>query len=383
MDDNNAKASFRIGNASTDAGADKAEVDNTPSPVEEQPKPQAIAKDVNYGELEYTDRRSVTIMLVKNYSLYRKANDKVLPKKMDYIGSCVQSSQILAANKQEVEAYFPNIVGRSVNDPDFVMRVKEYLNNIRVSVDELGRTFDTSFLYYHKKDYDRIHAEEIKIEEEYQKADRTTTKKLREALKIKINALNALEGTKHKYGYPLNMSDYLLYRHCLLYNDVAKDIALVNADASVRFYFKDDVKEAKKRQDFRQQVNRAKANYVACLANDTLFDAIYIQYCITNNLPVISSLAEDRLEREIKLDKFSTEHPDKFNRIFNNKDNKLIAQIEMLIARGELNRLQYNQNITTADGELIGANMKEAVAWFKNPANASVVNAYLNRLNNI
>lgn len=383
MDNNDAKASFKIGNASADAGVNKAEVDNTPSPVEEQPKPQAPANDVNYGELEYTDRRSVTIMLIKNYSLYRKANDKVLPKKMDYIGSCVQSSQILAANKQEVEAYFPNIVGRSVNDPDFVMRVKEYLNNIRVSVDELGRTFDTSFLYYHKKDYDRIHAEETKIEEEYQKADRTTTKKLREALKIKINALNALEGTKHKYGYPLNMSDYLLYRHCLLYNDVAKDVALVNADASVRFYFKDDVKEAKKRQDFRQQVNRAKANYVACLSDDKLFDAIYIQYCLANNLPVISSLAEDRLEREIKLDKFSTEHPDKFNRIFNNKDNKLIAQIEMLIARGELTRLQYNQNITTADGDLIGANMKEAVAWFKNPANASVVNSYLNRLNNI
>lgn len=383
MDNVNAKTSFKIGDANADAGANKAEVDNTPSPVEEQLKPQAPTNDVDYGELEYTDRRSVTIMLIKNYSLYRKANDKVLPKKMDYIGSCVQSSQILAANKQEVEAYFPNIVGRSVNDPDFVMRVKEYLNNIRVSVDELGRTFDTSFLYYHKKDYDRIHAEETKIEEEYQKADRTTTKKLREALKIKINALNALEGTKHKYGYPLNMSDYLLYRHCLLYNDVAKDVALVNADASVRFYFKDDVKEAKKRQDFRQQVNRAKANYVACLADDKLFDAIYIQYCLANNLPVISSLAEDRLEREIKLDKFSTEHPDKFNRIFNNKDNKLIAQIEMLIARGELTRLQYNQNITTADGDLIGANMKEAVAWFKNPANASVVNAYLNRLNNI
>lgn len=383
MDENSAKASFQIGKPSADAGANKADIDSTTSPVEEQPKPQATVSDVDYGDLEYTDRRSVTIMLIKNYSLYRKANDKVLSKKMDYIGSCVQSSQILAANKQEVEAYFPNIVGRSVNDPDFVMRVKEYLNNIRVSVDELGRTFDTSFLYYHKRDYDRIHAEENRIEEEYQKADRTTTKKLREALKIKINALNALEGTKHKYGYPLNISDYLLYRHCLLYNDVAKDVALINADASIRFYFKDDVKEAKKRQDFRQQVNRAKANYVACLSDNTLFDAVYIQYCIANNLPVISSLAEDRLEREIKLDKFSTEQPDKFNRIFNNKDNKLMAQIELLIARGELVRLQYNQNITTADGELIGANMKEAVAWFKNPNNASVVNAYLNRLNNI
>lgn len=383
MDENSAKASFKIGGVSTDAGTNKADIDNTQSPVEEQPVSQASANDIDYGDLEFIDRRSVTIMLIKNYSLYRKANDKVLPKRMDYIGSCVKSSQILVANKQEVEAYFPNIIGRSVNDPDFVLRVKEYLNNIRVSVDELGRVFDTSFLYYHKRDYDRIHAEENRIEEEYQKSDRTNVKKLREALKIKINALNALEGTKHKYGYPLNISDYLLYRHCLLYNDVAKDVALVNADASVRFYFKDDVKEAKKLQDFRMQVNRAKANYVACLNDDKLFDAIYIQYCIANNLPVISSLAEDRLDREIKLDKFSTEHPDKFNKIYNNKDNKLIANIELLIARGELIRLQYNQNITTADGELIGANIKEAVSWFKNPNNASVANAYLNRLNNI
>ena len=383
MDENSAKASFKIGGVSTDAGANKADIDNTQSPVEEQPVSHVSANDIDYGDLEFIDRRSVTIMLIKNYSLYRKANDKVLPKRMDYIGSCVKSSQILAANKQEVEAYFPNIIGRSVNDPDFVLRVKEYLNNIRVSVDELGRVFDTSFLYYHKRDYDRIHAEESRIEEEYQKNDRSNVKKLREALKIKINALNALEGTKHKYGYPLNISDYLLYRHCLLYNDVAKDVALVNADASVRFYFKDDVKEAKKLQDFRMQVNRAKANYVACLNDDKLFDAIYIQYCIANNLPVISSLAEDRLDREIKLDKFSTEHPDKFNKIYNNKDNKLIANIELLIARGELIRLQYNQNITTADGELIGANIKEAVSWFKNPNNASVANAYLNRLNNI
>lgn len=383
MDENSAKASFKIGGVSTDAGVNKADIDNTQSPVEEQPVSHTSANDIDYGDLEFIDRRSVTIMLIKNYSLYRKANDKVLPKRMDYIGSCVKSSQILAANKQEVEAYFPNIIGRSVNDPDFVLRVKEYLNNIRVSVDELGRVFDTSFLYYHKRDYNRIHAEESRIEEEYQKSDRSNVKKLREALKIKINALNALEGTKHKYGYPLNISDYLLYRHCLLYNDVAKDVALVNADASVRFYFKDDVKEAKKLQDFRMQVNRAKANYVACLNDDKLFDAIYIQYCIANNLPVISSLAEDRLDREIKLDKFSTEHPDKFNKIYNNKDNKLIANIELLIARGELIRLQYNQNITTADGELIGANIKEAVSWFKNPNNASVANAYLNRLNNI
>ena len=54
-----------------------------------------------------------------------------------------------------------------------------------------------------------------------------------------------------------------------------------------------------------------------------------------------------------------------------------------MIERGEFVRSQYNQNIITPEGEFIGANVKEAVAWFKNPANADVVNAYKNKLKNV
>ena len=335
------------------------------------------------NEEEYTDVRSVTVALVKNYSLYRKANDKSLPKRHDYIGGSVSSSRILSSNKEEVETYFPNLVGFAPNNENFVTRVKQYLNNIRIPVDELGRKFDISFHYYHKKDFLRIKSEEDKIEETYLRTNRQDLGKLKAALQEKITRLNALEGTKCKLGYPINVEDYLMYRHCLLYKDIAKDMALINSDTSVRFYFKDDQKEADKLKKYRLEVNKAKANYVSCLADNSLFDAIYIQYCTINGLPIISSLAEDRLDREIKLDKFSTEEPVKFNKIFNNKDIKLIATIEMLISRGELNRSQYNQNISTVDGVFIGANMGEAVAWFKNPENTSVVNAYYSKLNNI
>lgn len=332
---------------------------------------------------EYVDIRNVTIMLVKNYSLYRKANDKVLAKRKDFIGSSIYASRILSANKEEVDTYFPNIIGLSPADPNFITRVKQYLNNIRVSVDELGRSFDISFHYYHKKDYYHIKKEEERIEKIYQNTNRQDITKLRAALKEKITKLNALESTKCKLGYPINVDDYLMYRHCLLYNDVAKDIAFVNTDSNIRFYFKDDQKEAEKLRKFRLEVNKAKSNYVSCLADNTLFDAVYTQFCVVNNMPVISSLAENRLDREIKLDKFSIEEPVKFNKIFNNKDVKLIASIEMLIARGELIRSQYNQNITSPDGDFIGANMNEAVAWFKNTENSSVVNALMNKLKNI
>ena len=332
---------------------------------------------------EYVDIRNVTIMLVKNYSLYRKANDKVLAKRKDFIGSSIYASRILSANKEEVDTYFPNIIGLSPADPNFITRVKQYLNNIRVSVDELGRSFDISFHYYHKKDYYHIKKEEERIEKIYQNTNRQDITKLRAALKEKITKLNSLESTKCKLGYPINVDDYLMYRHCLLYNDVAKDIAFVNTDSNIRFYFKDEQKEAEKLRKFRLEVNKAKSNYVSCLADNTLFDAVYTQFCVVNNMPVISSLAENRLDREIKLDKFSIEEPVKFNKIFNNKDVKLIASIEMLIARGELIRSQYNQNITSPDGDFIGANMNEAVAWFKNTENSSVVNALMNKLKNI
>ena len=110
---------------------------------------------------------------------------------------------------------------------------------------------------------------------------------------------------------------------------------------------------------------------------------MYIQYCLVKGLPIISSLEDDDIIKEQNLDKFSVDEPVKFNKLFNNKDIKLIATIEKLIARGELIRLPHNQNIMASDGQFIGANMSEAVAWFKHPDNASVVNAYYSKLKNI
>ncbi len=331
----------------------------------------------------YLDERSITISLVKNYSLFRKANDKSMPKRKDYIGSSVKSSRELTSNSDEINAYFPSIVGVSSNDPSFLQRVKQYLNNIRVGVDELGRTFNTSFQYNRKRDWYNIHKQEEEIENEYNSINRNNIKLLKDGLVRKIKKLNDLERTKYQYGYPTNIEDYIMYRHCLLYNDVAKDIALINSDANIRFYFKDDKKEYDKAKKYRIEINKAKANYVACLADNELFDAIYMQYCTVAGLPVISSLGKDRLDKEIELDKFSETEPIKFNRIYNNKDVKLISKIELLIARGELIRSPYNQNITSTDGEFIGSNITEAVSYFKNPNNNSVVTAYYNKLKNI
>lgn len=360
-------------------------IENNNSPVEGNGK-DSSSQSANESEdlsLPYIDRRTVTIALVRNYSLYRKQNDKELPKRRDYIGSSLKSSRMLSSNKQEVEAYFPNIVGVSPNDPSFVQRVKQWINNIRVAVDELGTTLDISFNYNTKKDYLTFKKEEDKIEDEYLNADKSTLTNLKEALNIKITKLHDMESKKYAVGSPLDVNQYLIYRHCLLYNDIAKDIALVNSMPNIRFYFKDDKREAEKLKKYRTEVLKAKANFVKCSENDNLFEAVYVQYCALNNRPIMPSLAKDRIEKEMELDKFSSDEPIKFNAICTDKDIELKATIEKLISKGELIRSLYNQNISSPTGEFIGSNIKEAVAYFKDPNNTSIVNAYYNKLKNI
>lgn len=340
------------------------------------------SKEQKQEELDkpFTYKRTITVSLIQNYSLYRKANDKVLPKKRDYIGSSIRSSQVLASNRAEVEAYFPQLLGISVNNENFVTRLKQYLNNIQVPVNELGVTFDCSFRFNHKRDYFAFKAREEEIEMVYKKANKQSTKDLRAALAIKINDLNNLESEQYAVGSPVNITDYILYRHCLLYRDIAKDTALINCDPFVRFYLKDDAKDKERQQKLRQEINNAKRNYIEVIGDDEMFDAVYIQYCVVAGLPIVNSLLSERMDKESQLDKFSASEPVKFNSIVKDRDLRIKSLIELLIARGEFVRSQFNQNITTQDGEFIGANMKEAIAWAKNPENENVLAAFKNKL---
>lgn len=342
-----------------------------------KPDDQETERDL---DKPYLEKRSVTINLIANYSFYRRANDKYLPKKHEYIGSSFRTSSVLASNKDEVEAYFPNIIGVATNDPTFVTRVKAYLNNMQIEVNEMGKTFDTSFRWRHKRDYLSYKAKEDAIEDRYRSIRRDDIQVIKKALEAKIEDLNELESTKHQYGTPVNVEDYIKYRHCLLYRDVAKDMALINSDINYRFYFKDDVKENEIIQRRRQEIKNAKRNFLAVCGDDSLFEAVYIQYCVADGMPVINASVKTQLEKEIELDNYSNREPAKFNKIFNDKDLKVKALIETLISRGEFIRASDNQNISTAAGDFIGANIKEAVLWFKNPANERAVTAFKNKL---
>ena len=344
---------------------------NTPTPPVE-----------NNEDLEapYTDKRSVTISLVKNYSAYRKLNMKVLGQRHEVIGSSVTSCRVLSSNKGEVDAYFPQLIGLSPTNPEFISRVKAYLSNIQMNVNNENVTLNTSFIYNHKKDYLMIAKQEEAINAEYDKVDRANTSAIKEALKKKIEELNTLEGTKYLYGRPVDLEQYLMYRHCLLYRDVAKDLALINEDPSIRFYIKDEAKEAARQKKLVEEKKHAMKHFVELCGTDEKFNAVFVQVAIAQNMILSEAVAKAKDEKESILINYVNENPDKFNKLVSDKNVILKAFVETLIMRGELVRSEYNQQISTADGTFIGANMNEAIAYFSNPNNASAKTAFENKL---
>lgn len=364
-------------------GADKSSPVQTPSSEPTRAQVEAAKAAAKSEEMNspYVDKRYVTISLVHNYSNYRRVNMKVLGQRKETIGSSVRSCQVLSSNAGEIAAYFPALIGISANNPDFITRVKTWLSNIQFTISENDVKLNTTFIYNRKADYLAIKEQEDAINAEYEKVDRSNLMAIKEALKKKIEDLNTLESSKYLYGRPENLEDYLMYRHCLLYRDVAKDNALINSDSSLRFYIKDEAKELERQKRITQERSTAMRNFVELGANQQKFDAVYVGISIIRNDNLSEALLKSNDVKQSIVMNFVNDSPDKFNKLVNDKHIQLKAFIETLILRGELVRSSdYNQQISTADGTFIGANMNEALAWFENPNNKAIRTAYENKL---
>lgn len=355
----------------------KTQIENT----DKVQQNSVAASDTDYSLMqEYVDNRTITISLVHNYSNYRKANMKVLGQRSETIGSSVTSCRVLSSNAGEVEAYFPAIIGLSPNHADFTSRVKDWLSNIQLVVNNNDVSLDISFIYKTKKDYLEFKRKEDAIDEQYSKTDRSNILLLKEAIKRRIEALNALESEKYKVGKPVNLEQYLMYRHCLLYREVAKDIALINSDPSLRFYIKDEAKEAEKRKKRAEARMKAMRNFIELNASKSKTNAIYIAIVAKRNENVSEAILKSDVEKTSYLMDFVNSEPEKFNSLITDKNIITKALIETLIVRGELVRSEYNQQISTADGNIIGSNMNTAVAYFNDPENKTIREIYENKV---
>ena len=318
---------------------------------------------------EYTEVKKVIIASIARVSAYRAINSLAIGKPKTVIGSSINSTRKLIANKGEVEAYYPELVGMSANNPDFITTVKRYLSNIQIVVDG-QKELDASFVYHHKKDYLDIKSKLDAVEAKYNSSNKTE-----KDASLRNDEINRIESTKYKYGYPINYAEYIAYRHCLLYSEVAKDTSFIGGNPNLRFYIKDVAKEKERQKKLLISRKKAMTNFIEVNASPDKMTAIYVAYLTYKHRNIAIGLANDVSVREQELINFVNEDPNKFNSFVEDKNIQVKCFVELCIARGELVRSELNQQISTPDGTFIGANMNEAIAWFENDANKAIRSA--------
>lgn len=357
-------------------------MDNKPTngTINQVPTKPSVTVDEDLNK-PYVDTRSVIIATSGAMSNFRRANSSFYGAQKQVIGSSITSANMLASNKDEVQAYFTQLLGISSNDPSFNSRVKSYLNNIHLVIEDEKR-LDISFRYTTKQDYLNFKAKEESIEAEFNKVNRANIDEIRKGIKIKVESLNRLESEKYAYGSPINLPEYIIYRHCLLYRDVAKDKSLINADGC-RFFIKDEAREAEQAKKFVDNQKKAMINFAELGANKAKREAVIIAIAINKNEVINNILTANASEQDKYLMEFVYNNPEKFNKFFNDPKIGDKAFIEKLIMNGELIRSEFNQQIMMADGTFIGANMNEALAYFANPANNGVKTQFENKLKNL
>lgn len=348
-------------------------VETTDSKVQDDSYAKEIKRELNSP---YIDSSEVTIVPQDRKSLYRVQNYMVLDQPKFIIGGSCDSARILVSNAGEVEKYFPKIVGCMPNHPDFLDKVKTWLDNITIVVPSDGYTLDTSFRYNKKSDYMTIADQVAAINKAYDAADKTTAKGLMQALKVKQEAINSVESTKWMYGEPVNANHYIVYRHCLLYNDIAKDMRLFQFKPNVRFYFKDEKQEEEIAAKRQQVAHKAMANYLNICGNADLFEAVYTIYCHNSGFDLAVYLNKKQIDKEILLRSYSETSPYKFNKLVEDRNVSVKAMIEQLISLGDLIRDENNNRIGTRDAKIIGNNMEGAVLYFTDPANKAIREMY-------
>lgn len=336
---------------------------------------EALALQLNGGKGLANDsliaRRFITICAVPRRSAFRVMNDKVLEERIENIGSSIGAKKALMQDAYMLAKYFPALTGTSYNANDFLTKVGAWLDNISVAVRSTGsgKTLDLSFKYDSAELMKEHEEKRDVLDAAYDKSEKGDYNKRKAALADYIRRLMTLELAKCHVGTPVELEQYVVWLHCLFYNDVCKEQSLLSDTPGARLFVKNEAKEKAQRTAKQHARRKALANYLAIMDNKDDMNEVVVILCANKNIPYQQILGKTETDIDIFLSKIANDEPELLNKVYNDPNKRLHSMIERAIRAGRLRKSDLNQQITDTDGVTIGSNMTEAIAYFKHPAN--------------
>lgn len=323
--------------------------------------------------------RRVTILRREGNSAYFRRNAKFIPEGKIKIGSGIKSVDRLRTNKAELDKYMPAILGLGTNDPKYGEMLNAWFYNISTPVPETGLPLEVGFTYDTVEGMKAVLEKEKAIYEKFNNAKKSNPTDRDLAIEVRDKEIIELESSKYKYGFPINVANYILWRYCLVYGDVANDIALINKSGGIRFYIYDAVQERYKEEIEFNIRKQASIIYVKLLNEPMKVNEILWNYM--GQSTDVSALSE--IDKFKALETLSKANPNNLISLYKDINLGLKARIEQMIHYGILRRLDGTSVIVDENNDVIGNDMSGVIAFFKNTErNKPQITTFTSKLQN-
>lgn len=365
-----------------------------------------------------TRNKKIHLKIRKVSSAYAIANSDRLAEAqiVRTIGSSRSGVSRMISNSEEQAAIMKDIINISPTSSSWNEELAKYWNKLSYDIPDSGKELEIGFTYdvhaIDKQHYINkinsnitVEAKKLKTDEDLEKyieeriesinmnflqsierANSIKDARLRdkmtsEAYKIKYDQIVTIEGERFKVGSPINPFEYMLYRWCLVYGDVANEKSLINKSSKIRFYLHSQdeiVKETKTKQT--NEKNRLKLLVKVTESLDSITNLIYAM----GEANGVSDMT-DEIGLYDYVTMLSVSRESDFIRIASDTNLSLIGKIEKYIASGILTR-KLGTNIISNPinpDEPIGSTMEEVIDYFKKPSNKVVIQEFEDKFKTI
>lgn len=363
-----------------------------------------------------TISRKYELVVKANASAYIKANKEVVVPGAKIIGSSLTAVNKMLSLSSELKVLMPEMLGLSPTSGDWDKMVARYWHSLSEPINPTGRALETGFTYditdstkqqsIHAiseqlkqnkekglttdddlKDY--IYDRLAKVEEAYNLAvldanklgEQGKEEALKTAYDSKYEAIWKVEADHYKIGTPINPFEYLLWKFCLVYGDVANDFSFANKSTKIRFYLSSE--DAKKAIERVKQKTKTQAMQLYLKLISSRNSVIDLLFAIGEGDKVfteakVNSGEDLDLQLHILLQSEMEKDPAKFISIASDKNIAIKGMIEKYITYNLLRRLQGTNIIVDYNNPsmVIGNNINEAVSYFSNQENAAIISEY-------
>ncbi len=325
--------------------------------------------------MAFIKNRKISIQWKLNPDVFSIINKSVIFDITRRIGSSEKAVNMILMQEKLLESTMPIIVAMNPDDKNWKKAITNYWNGLAVDIHENGKELELGFIF------DIADTNKYRID---------FIKELVAKYKIKSNEdlanivmANIPEDEKYRYGTPIVAEDYLLWRYCQNYRDVANTPEDIEKSSYIRFYIHD---EAIAKEEKKALVNlsiKAQEKFVELVKGNESMTKIYNILCVLNKDVIDDIDKMDADEKRNKIFDHVSTNPKEFIALCEDKNIHTKALIERLLSKHILRKMPNTDIIVDVEDAsiVLGNTTSETVTWFNLEANNNKISEYKTRLN--